>query len=344
RSSCTASDPSSSRETTTRHGRQHTSQSWIISPSDCGSIQSSWGSPHHGHATSMESSIPGRYPIPRRGLENGRDLSRNGAMRGFRWPRELLAALLLCIACARPSSPPPTPTSSSDSTGRSPSEAEASSADVPAPTSGTNAATGDAPDGTTEADRGTTTGWPEATTSEASATTTGDAPPDTSTSGRDEPGETSIATDASTTSPFPDHVTRPRILIVGDSISAGPGCYKGHLRSRLVENGYSDFEFVGPYDDDCGGGVRHGAVSCSTAEQYTQPTFTTPNCGRDSYPGMASLVESHTPDLVMLQLGVNDLWSGRPPESILESYTTLLQQARQHNPNIVMVVARIAKI
>lgn len=265
-------------------------------------------------------------------------------MRGFRWPRELLAALLLCIACARPSSPPPTPTSSSDSTGRSPSEAEASSADVPAPTSGTNAATGDAPDGTTEVDRGTTTGWPEATTSEASTTTTGDAPPDTSTSGRDEPGETSIATDASTTSPFPDHVTRPRILIVGDSISAGPGCYKGHLRSRLVENGYSDFEFVGPYDDDCGGGVRHGAVSCSTAEQYTQPTFTTPNCGRDSYPGMASLVESHTPDLVMLQLGVNDLWSGRPPESILESYTTLLQQARQHNPNIVMVVARIAKI
>ena len=72
---------------------------------------------------------------------------------------------------------------------------------------------------------------------------------------------------------FPEGVTKPRIMIVGDSISAGPGCYKKYLLQNLTSNGYSKFEFVGQYDDDCGGGVKHSAVSCSTAEQYTQATF-----------------------------------------------------------------------
>ncbi len=55
---------------------------------------------------------------------------------------------------------------------------------------------------------------------------------------------------------YPDGVTKPRIMIVGDSISAGPGCYQKYLLQNLNDNGYSNFEFVGEYDDDCGGGVE----------------------------------------------------------------------------------------
>lgn len=135
-------------------------------------------------------------------------------------------------------------------------------------------------------------------------------------------------------------------MIVGDSISAGPGCYKKYLVENLTSNSYAGYEFVGEYEDDCGGGVQHSAVSCTTTDQYTQQSFTVPNCfDSESFPGMATLVENHDPDLIMLQLGVNDVWGGSSPiEPILQNYETLITQARAHNPNIVVMVAQIHKI
>jgi len=144
---------------------------------------------------------------------------------------------------------------------------------------------------------------------------------------------------------FPAGVTKPRIMIVGDSISAGPGCYKKYLLKDLTDNHYSKFEFVGEYTDDCGGGVMHSAVSCSTAEQYTHDMFMMPNCQADkSFLGMAPLASKHKPDLIMLQLGVNDVWGGTPTDTTLGRYKTLVEQARAQNPNIAIVVAQIQKI
>jgi hypothetical protein len=146
-------------------------------------------------------------------------------------------------------------------------------------------------------------------------------------------------------SPFPASVTRPRVMIVGDSISAGPGCYKKYLLADLNANGYTNFDFVGEYTDDCGGGVMHSAVSCSTAEQYTQPTFTLPNCFQGTtFPGLSALATEHRPDLLMIQLGVNDVWNAQPIDTILGNYATLLQQARAQNPNVVIAVAQIQQI
>jgi len=135
-------------------------------------------------------------------------------------------------------------------------------------------------------------------------------------------------------------------MIVGDSISAGPGCYKKHLVHRLTANGITNYEFVGEYTDDCGGEVRHSAVSCTTAAHYTQPTFAVPHCFQTKrFPGMAALVATHEPDLVMIQLGVNDVWSGGAPiQPILNDYTSLVSQARAKNPRVVVLVAQIHKI
>ena len=146
--------------------------------------------------------------------------------------------------------------------------------------------------------------------------------------------------------PFPPGVARPRMMIVGDSISAGPGCYKKYLVENLVKGGITNYEFVGAYADDCGGGVRHSAVSCSTTQNYTQESFTVPKCfGNRSFPGMAPLVRAYAPDLVMIELGVNDVWGGNAPIApILANYTTLVNQARAQNPRIVVVVAQIQKI
>jgi lysophospholipase L1-like esterase len=47
----------------------------------------------------------------------------------------------------------------------------------------------------------------------------------------------------------------------------------------------------------------------------------------------------------MIQLGVNDVWGGDAPiSSILDNYSTLLAQARAHNPQVVFMVAQIHKI
>jgi hypothetical protein len=156
-------------------------------------------------------------------------------------------------------------------------------------------------------------------------------------------GEASVPAAA----PFPSSVQRPQIMIVGDSISAGPGCYKKYLLADLNTNGYTNFDFVGEYADDCGGGVRHSARSCSTAQQYTQPTFTLAagSCNpAGTFPGLSPLVGEYRPDLLMIQLGVNDAWGGRATDAILGSYTSLVQQARAQNPNVVIAVAQIQQI
>jgi lysophospholipase L1-like esterase len=54
---------------------------------------------------------------------------------------------------------------------------------------------------------------------------------------------------------------------------------------------------------------------------------------------------THNPDLILIQLGVNDVWGGGAPiQPILDNYTTLVNQARAHNPNVVVMVAQIHKI
>ena len=146
-------------------------------------------------------------------------------------------------------------------------------------------------------------------------------------------------------SPFPSDVTRPKIMIVGDSISAGPGCYKKYLLADLNANGYSNFDFVGEYTDDCGGGVMHSARSCTTALDYTQPTFMLrADCGGGTFPGLSALMATHQPDLLMLQLGVNDVWNGLATDAILANYSTLVEQARAVNPDVVIAVAQIQQI
>lgn len=144
---------------------------------------------------------------------------------------------------------------------------------------------------------------------------------------------------------FPSSVVKPRIAIVGDSISAGPGCYKKYLLQQLTTNHYSKFEFVGEYGDDCGSTVRHSAVSCSTTSQWIGATFTMPNCSQGKvFAGMSTVVKDETPDLVMIQLGVNDVWGSTPTETILKNYTTLVSTARAANSRVVLIVAQIHQI
>jgi len=144
---------------------------------------------------------------------------------------------------------------------------------------------------------------------------------------------------------LPPGLAEPRVMIVGDSVSAGPGCYKKYLAQRLEALHSMRLKFVGEYADDCGSNVRHSAVSCSTAEQYTRAAFTMPNCSQGrAFPGLSTLMTRHRPDIVMLQLGVNDVWGGKTTEQTLGNYRVLVEQARAYNPRIVVLIAQIQRI
>lgn len=119
------------------------------------------------------------------------------------------------------------------------------------------------------------------------------------------------------------------------------------LDQHLKDDGITNYEFVGKYDDDCGSGIKHSAVSCSTTSDYAKETFVLANasCSQTPFDGMSKLVAEFNPDLIMLQLGVNDVWDANAQiQPVLDNYTTLVSRARAHNPNIVIVIAQIQKI
>ena len=147
---------------------------------------------------------------------------------------------------------------------------------------------------------------------------------------------------AARASAFPDTVTKPRIMLLGDSITGGSGCWKKILNRKLLDNGITNFEFVGSRSDDCGGGIWHEGHSCATAQNFTQLEYNNFCSGTES--GLRPLLEINKPDMIMMTLGTNDAWGAAGTTAILQSYTTLVEQMRAYNPNMVIAVAQIPKM
>jgi lysophospholipase L1-like esterase len=125
-----------------------------------------------------------------------------------------------------------------------------------------------------------------------------------------------------------------RIMPLGDSITAGPGCWRALLWNRLQANGFTDIDFVGTqpgggcpgpaYDVDHEG---HGGFSATgIADQNQLPPW----------------LSATSPDIVMMHLGTNDTWGGHIPLSAkLAAYTKLVGQMRANNPAMKIIVAQI---
>jgi lysophospholipase L1-like esterase len=124
-----------------------------------------------------------------------------------------------------------------------------------------------------------------------------------------------------------------RIMPLGDSITAGPGCWRALLWDHLQRSGYTNIDFVG---SQAGGGcsVAHdgdheghsGFAATGIADQNQLPPW---------------LAATH-PDIVLMHLGTNDLWGDTIPTSrIITAYSTLVDQMRASNPNMKIIVAQI---
>src|SRR5258707_2216994 len=131
-------------------------------------------------------------------------------------------------------------------------------------------------------------------------------------------------------------VTLPvKIMPLGDSITGSPGCWRALLWTNLVNAGYTgftDIHFVGtqppqgcgiPYD---GNNEGHGGALATNIVSLNE------------LPGWLSATN---PDIVLMHLGTNDVWSNIATNTILAAYTTLIGQMRANNPNMKILVAQI---
>jgi lysophospholipase L1-like esterase len=123
-----------------------------------------------------------------------------------------------------------------------------------------------------------------------------------------------------------------RIMPLGDSITGSPGCWRALLWNKLQTNGYTNIDMVGtlpaqgcgiPYDGDNEG--HGGILATNMASQSQLPPW----------------LAATSPDIVMMHLGTNDVWSGRTNDQILGAFTTLVGQMRAQNPNMKILVAQI---
>ena len=126
-----------------------------------------------------------------------------------------------------------------------------------------------------------------------------------------------------------------KIMPLGDSITGNPGCWRSILWNRLQSAGYTNIDFVGTLNNqnDCG----------------TTTTFDGDNEGHGGY--LATNIASQNqlppwlaatnPDIVMVQLGTNDVWNNIAPATILASFGVLIDQMRANNPNVRVIVAQI---
>jgi lysophospholipase L1-like esterase len=124
-----------------------------------------------------------------------------------------------------------------------------------------------------------------------------------------------------------------RIMPLGDSITAGPGCWRALLWDRLQRNGYTNIDFVGT---QAGGGC---AVSHDGDHEGHSGFSATGIADQNQLPPWLS---SARPDIVLMHLGTNDLWGGTITTSqILTAYSKLVDQMRANNPNMKIIVAQI---
>ena len=128
------------------------------------------------------------------------------------------------------------------------------------------------------------------------------------------------------------HAAATKIMPLGDSITGNPGCWRALLWTRLQNSGYTNIDFVGtqppqgcaiPYDGDSEG--HGGILATNMADQNQLPPW----------------LAATTPDIVIMHLGTNDVWSGRATSVTLAAFTTLVNQMRASNPNMKIIVAQI---
>jgi lysophospholipase L1-like esterase len=127
-----------------------------------------------------------------------------------------------------------------------------------------------------------------------------------------------------------------RIMPLGDSITAGPGCWRAYLWGQLQGGGYTNIDFVGSTSD--GGGCNPGFAYDQDHEGHSGFSVTGIADGNQLPPWLTAA----RPDIIVMHLGTNDMWGGWIPlETKITAMTKLIGQMRAYKANIKLVAAQI---
>ncbi len=130
----------------------------------------------------------------------------------------------------------------------------------------------------------------------------------------------------------PAQAAAVRIMPLGDSITGSPGCWRALLWNRLQSSGQTNIDFVGTLPPQ-GCGVAHDG------DNEGHGGFLATNiANQNQLPGWLS---STRPDIVIMHLGTNDVWSNIAPATILTAFGKLVDQMRASNPAMRILVAKI---
>ena len=130
--------------------------------------------------------------------------------------------------------------------------------------------------------------------------------------------------------------TPVRIMPLGDSITAGPGCWRAMLWHQLQTAGYTNIDFVGGVSD--GGGCNPGYSYDWDHEGHGGYAAT----GIADNNQLPPWLDAAKPDIVLMHLGTNDMWGHYIATSTkLAAFTKLVGQMRANNPNMKILVAQI---
>lgn len=130
-----------------------------------------------------------------------------------------------------------------------------------------------------------------------------------------------------------------RIMALGDSITAGPGCWRAMLWHQLQTTGYTNIDFVGGSSD--GGGCNPGYSYDWDHEGHGGYSAT----GIADNNQLPPWLSAARPDIVLMHLGTNDMWGHYIPTATkLAAFTKLVGQMRAGNPNMKIIVAQLIPI
>jgi lysophospholipase L1-like esterase len=130
--------------------------------------------------------------------------------------------------------------------------------------------------------------------------------------------------------------TPVRIMPLGDSITAGPGCWRAYLWGRLQSAGYTNIDFVGGVSD--GGSCNPGFTYDFNHEGHSGFSVT----GIADANQLPPWLTAAQPDIIVMHLGTNDMWGGWIPlENKVTALTKLIGQMRAYKANIKLVAAKI---
>ena len=137
-----------------------------------------------------------------------------------------------------------------------------------------------------------------------------------------------------------DGNSNPRIMPLGDSITAGYGLsvggYRRELGDKLVSAGYS-FTYVGSqnsYNPNGATGLNHEGHSGWTTPQIT--AIVTGSFSLNSTSAQ-TIISTSNPNVVLLMIGTNDMIGG-PSPTIQSDYTNLLNAIFSQNPSVRVIV------